>query len=171
MNKKGFTLVELLITIAILAILVGIAVPTYLGQQRKAAMTEAVSKLQNLRLLEEQFYAENGRYAPGATCNGIVTVSPSFYNINFDTLTNPNSPSNIIVCLRGFRPGNAVDLYYDYTIYNPAQLLNSGTCASAGNDPNAPAGASFTACAMPKAGTIVANSAALWINDRNQNNF
>jgi len=62
MNKKGFTLVELLITVAIIGILAAIGIPAYIGQQKNAARTEAYSNLQNLRLLEEQFYAENGVY-------------------------------------------------------------------------------------------------------------
>ena len=62
MNKKGITLIELLIVIAIIGILAAIAVPAYIGQQRNAARTEAYSNLQNLRLLEEQYYAENGCY-------------------------------------------------------------------------------------------------------------
>ena len=62
MDKKGFTLVELIIVVAIIGILAMIAIPAYVGQQKKAARTEAYANLQNLRLLEEQFFAENGQY-------------------------------------------------------------------------------------------------------------
>ena len=62
MDKKGVTLIELLIVVAIMGILAMIAVPAYIGQQKSAARTEAYSNLQNLRLLEEQFFAENARY-------------------------------------------------------------------------------------------------------------
>jgi len=63
MDKKGFTIIELLIVIAIIGILAMIALPAYIGQQKNAARTEAYANLQNLRLLEEQFFAENGQYA------------------------------------------------------------------------------------------------------------
>lgn len=163
-NKNGFTLIELLITISILAILVAIAVPVYIGQQRKAAMTEAISNLQQLRLLEEQFFAENGRYAPPVPGTALAAFDTAVFNVGTDSIR---------TSLPGFRPGNARDLNYDYVIFRPAQLLTSGTCTRTGNDPNAPAaaGGSFTACAMPKADRIVKNSAPFWINDRNQNNF
>ena len=66
MNKRGFTLIELLIVIAIIGILATIAIPMYVGQTKKAARTEAFTNLQNLRLLEEQFFAENAGYVAGA---------------------------------------------------------------------------------------------------------
>lgn len=61
-NKKGFTLLELLIVIAIIGLLAVIAIPGYIGYQRRAVRTEAFSNLEALRLLEEQFFAENNRY-------------------------------------------------------------------------------------------------------------
>ena len=52
-----------MIVVAIIGILAMIAIPTYTGQQLRAARTEAYTNLQTLRLLEEQFFAENGAYA------------------------------------------------------------------------------------------------------------
>ena len=61
-NKKGFTLLELLIVVAIIGILAVIAIPGYIGYQRRAVRSEAFANLEALRLLEEQFFAENNRY-------------------------------------------------------------------------------------------------------------
>ena len=86
MQKKGFTLIELLIVIAIIGILAVVSVPVYTGQQKKAARTEAYTNLQNLRLLEEQYFAENGSYW------GTVSTLPGWKpgpDLNFDyTVTN-----------------------------------------------------------------------------------
>ena len=169
MKNKGFTLIELLIVIAIIGILAAVAIPAYVGQQTRAARTEAYTNLRSLRLLEEQFYAENGRYAPPAPATALAALDTAFFNVVTDVV--PIPANSIRTSLPGFRPGNARDLNYDYVIFRPAQLLERGTCNSSGNDPNAPAGGSFTACAMPKAGTIVGGTAPSWINDRNQNNF
>jgi prepilin-type N-terminal cleavage/methylation domain-containing protein len=64
LNEKGFTLIELLIVVMIIGILAAIGVPAYIGQQKNAARTEAYTNLQNLAILEAQFFADKGRYSP-----------------------------------------------------------------------------------------------------------
>lgn len=103
MNKKGFTLIELLIVVAIIGILAVIAIPAYVGQQTRAARTEAYTNLQTLRILEEQFFAENGcYYRVGTTCtdatiNGVANIQASTF-------------------LPGFRPGADASLNFSYSI-------------------------------------------------------
>ncbi len=105
-SNKGFTLVELLIVVSILATLLAIAVPTYLGQQKRAARAEALSNLQNLRLLEEQFFADNGVYTIDlGTC---AADNPD----NIDAIQTGNGDPNN--ALRGFKPGN--DTSYSYCV-------------------------------------------------------
>lgn len=61
-QKNGFTLIELLIVIVIIGVLAAISIPGYIGQQTRAARTEAYKNLEALRLFEEQFFAENASY-------------------------------------------------------------------------------------------------------------
>jgi prepilin-type N-terminal cleavage/methylation domain-containing protein len=87
MNRKGFTLVELLTVVAILGILAMIAIPGYIGYHKRAQRNEAYSNLQNLRLLEEQYFAENNTYILGANTNALKTALPGFRpgsSLNFD---------------------------------------------------------------------------------------
>jgi len=101
MDRKGFTLIELIIVVAIIGILAMIAIPAYLGQQKRAARTEAFSNLENLRLLEEQYFAENGcYYRTGGNC----------------TDTTISGISNIQAFLPGFRPGDEASLNFTYSI-------------------------------------------------------
>lgn len=61
-KNKGFTLVELLVVMAIIGILSTVAVTSYIGSTLKARRSEAYSNLTSLRLLEEQRFAENAAY-------------------------------------------------------------------------------------------------------------
>lgn len=78
MDKKGFTLVELLTVITIIGVLAAVAVTGYIGTLRSATRSEAYSNLQNLRLLQEQFFAENGTYAGAPATIGTVAVQGLF---------------------------------------------------------------------------------------------
>jgi prepilin-type N-terminal cleavage/methylation domain-containing protein len=101
MDKKGFTLIELIIVIAIIGILAMIAIPAYVGQQKRAVRTEAYTNLENLRLLEEQYFAENGcYYMTGGAC-----VNTSISGV-----------TNIQAFLPGFRPGDEASLNFTYSI-------------------------------------------------------
>jgi type IV pilus assembly protein PilE len=90
--EKGFTLIELLVVVAILGILAVIATTSYIGVQLKAARSEAYSNLEAIRLLEEQFFAENGEYAPAG--GGVLPYNST------DALD-----GGIEDVLTGFRPG------------------------------------------------------------------
>jgi len=97
-TSTGFTLIELLIVVVIIGILAAIAVPMFLGERTRAVQAEAKTNLESLRLLEEQFFAENGSYtADLGTCakdnDNIATIQAS---------------------LPGFQPGN--DLKFSYCI-------------------------------------------------------
>ena len=113
MDKKGITLVELLIVVAIIGILAAVAIPGYIGQQRKAARTEGSSNLQNLRLLEEQFFSENGTYV--GTTGADNELSTTLQTV-----------------LSGFRPGSATDLNYDYTVVGAATAFTATANAKPG---------------------------------------
>jgi len=64
--NRGFTLIELMITIAVLVILVGIGYPLYSEQVQKARRVDARSGLMRLTMAEERYYALNGSYATQA---------------------------------------------------------------------------------------------------------
>ena len=117
MNKKGFTLIELIIVIAIISILAAIAIPAYVGQQKRAARTEAYTNLEALRLLEEQFFAENARY----TINLGACAADNPGNVNIIQTGGGDSTN----ALPGFRPGNGTS--YSYCIEQNIDFNGSAT--------------------------------------------
>ena len=68
-GQKGFTLIELMIVVAIIGILAAIAIPNFLQYQMKSRQSEAKTNLQAIRTSEISFQAERGCYL-GVTRNG-----------------------------------------------------------------------------------------------------
>ena len=64
--QKGFTLVELMIAIAILVVIVGIAIPAYNGYIREARLGAARANIEPLRLALESHWLDNAEYVAGA---------------------------------------------------------------------------------------------------------
>lgn len=63
MNRnQGFTLLELMVVVAIIAILAAIAIPSYIGIQKRAARSEAKANLEAISLVLEGYMAENNDY-------------------------------------------------------------------------------------------------------------
>jgi len=79
-NKEhGFTLMELIIVIAVIAILLGIALPRIRGMVEEGNTAKAASELRALQAAVESYYVHNGKQYPatGATWqNALVNARP-----------------------------------------------------------------------------------------------
>lgn len=60
--QRGFTIIELLIVIAIIAILAGLVLNNFQGAQAKARDTQRVTDVNNMHSKLEEYYNENGAY-------------------------------------------------------------------------------------------------------------
>ena len=69
-GERGFTLVELLIVVAIIGILAAIAIPQFSVYRTRSYNATALSDLRNIRTSEENLFADNGSYAPAALSPG-----------------------------------------------------------------------------------------------------
>jgi type IV pilus assembly protein PilA len=65
LNQKGFTLIELMIVVAIIGILAAIAIPQFAAYRTKSYNSAAQSDLRNVLTVLEAFYADNQEYPPG----------------------------------------------------------------------------------------------------------
>ena len=71
----GFTLIELMIVVAIVAILLAIALPSYTDYVTRGKLTEAQNTLSAYRVSMEQYYQDNRSYL--ATAGGGCGVNPA----------------------------------------------------------------------------------------------
>lgn len=74
-RTSGFTLIEVMITVAIIGILAAIAIPLYTDYVRRAYVSEALGTLAGMRPRMEQFFQDNRTYA-GACAAGTVAPQP-----------------------------------------------------------------------------------------------
>jgi type IV pilus assembly protein PilE len=79
-HAHGFTLIEVLIAIVVVAILAAIAVPQYTDFVMRSRITDATARLDDIRVRQEQYFQDNRRYDDGAgACGG----APNFLTTNF----------------------------------------------------------------------------------------
>ncbi len=70
-QMRGFTLVELMIAVAIVGILAGIVYPSYKDSVNRSRRTEAMTELVRIANLQEQYYSDNRTYTTDMTKLGL----------------------------------------------------------------------------------------------------
>ena len=89
-NKRGFTLVELMVVVVVVSILAAIAYPSYSDSVRKGRRSDGKAALLSAVQTLERFYTESNTYS-GAPLT--ATSSERFYQLTFDT-----APTSATVC-------------------------------------------------------------------------
>ncbi|HEC04693.1 MAG TPA: type IV pilin protein [Thiothrix sp.] len=149
-NKKasGFTLIELMIVVAIVGILSSIAYPSYTKYVQKSKRTEAMVALMQAAQQQEKFFSQNLRYAPSATALGVNTSTENgLYTISItgkksDGTTCDNTTANACISFTLKATALASQLHdtdcREFTLKNTGEkkskgVDSSGTLNSANN--------------------------------------
>ncbi len=87
-KSKGFTLIEAMITVAIIGILASVAAPLYVGYVQKTSRSDATAALLNMSNEQEQRSMRlNAPYTDDEALIGGVNTSNGYYTLEVSTLT------------------------------------------------------------------------------------
>lgn len=141
-DKKGFTLIELMIVVAIIGILAAIAIPQFLKFQAKSKQSEARTILSGIYTAETAYFAEKNQFAqatsnptgttPLAVANNFTTIGyvpasvPKYYKTFWASFSPAQSTNRFVAKARG---NIDTDSYYDRwwvsdTIREPQNISN-----------------------------------------------
>jgi type IV pilus assembly protein PilA len=149
-GNAGFTLVELMVVVAIIGILATLAVPQYKKFQAKSRQSEARLSLGGAYTIEQSFAAENSSYT---TCLGQAGYNRDgvrfYYSIGFNTGT------GTAIC----GPNGALGCNFTQWSYNPATQVYAVDTLASCTDTNANMGI-FLATAGENAALVPATPVA-----------
>src|SRR5208337_2328666 len=91
MNKKGFSLIEIMIVVVVVAIIAAIAIPAYTGYMTRTRRADAITALETVALYEEKYFAENNNYVDLATLIGPPRNYPNPSTSNYLIAATPQN--------------------------------------------------------------------------------
>jgi general secretion pathway protein G len=180
MKQKGFSLIELLVAIAIIAVLMALAVPNYLGARERARDSKKKSELSQLKTALRLYYNDYQRYPAavkpadlqgrgtigGCKVGGTSACPCKVDSFDFATSSDAGCDSVLTIYMKRFPAnmtfGNNVDHYgvsgtgEDFCIVTPLENISDADIAT--SQKNCTSVCGLTRDAIDQTPNIVSNS-------------
>ena len=106
--QKGFTLIELMIVVAIIGILAAIALPAYQDYTIRAKMSEVITALSPAKTAVSEYYISNGQMPADATAAGVNTGAQGNYITAIVYTVNGTNQAKVVANIGPTLDNNAV---------------------------------------------------------------
>jgi type IV pilus assembly protein PilA len=132
-DEEGFTLIELMVVVLIIAILIAIAIPTFLGARTRAQDRQAQSNLRNAFAAEKVVYTDDQAYTE--TSATLSAIEPSLTFTGADNVTAAATPKTVYVNVTGStvtlgaKSKSGTCWYMRDSANAPTQYAEDGSCA------------------------------------------
>lgn len=131
-GEKGFTLIEMMIVIVVIAILLGVMLPQFRGAQDEASMSRAKSEMRTLATAIESYYIHNSNTLP-ATLTTLITATPRIISVVPDDpfrasgtdYSYAKDSNNVYYVVYSYGTDRAVDIS---GIATDGEITESGDC-------------------------------------------
>lgn len=130
--QSGFTIIELLIVIAIIGILAGLVLNNFQGAQAKARDTQRKTDINNLHAKLEEYYNENGNYPTEFNITALAGIDagsltdPEDVTIDMSGVAATAKPATSYVAAK---PDPTAVSQYEYAAYDCTGTGATDTCA------------------------------------------
>ena len=133
LNRKGFTMVELLVVLVIIAILATVATPLYLANVQRAKVSEAVATMSLIRQALREYKVKSGTYldVPFLAAEGQIQLP-------LPTIANPVSASGVTNPQAGLAIDVGTARYFSNSAYNVAAIDQTPAAGASGKFVNPP---------------------------------
>ncbi len=131
-TKKGFTLIELMIVVAIIGILAAIAIPNFIKFQARSKQSEPKANLKALFVAQKSYFAEKDSFSPNVVDIGFIPERGNRYAIaNGGASTTWADRSTSQEAVGSGSQGFATDTYKGFTATTALAITNMTFTASA----------------------------------------